>query len=125
MPTERELRNFVGHWFTSVWSLETALLMMRDPGQSWQQPALVAALRASELVVVKSLEELLAAGLVVAEQEGNVRYQPATPDLEQMMAEVAALYATSPSSVRRSIVRTRYGSISAFSDAFKLGKGEQ
>jgi hypothetical protein len=125
MSTERELRDFVGHWFTSVWSLETALLMMRDPGQSWQQPALVAALRASELVVVKSLDELLAAGLVVAEQGDSLRYQPATADLERLMAELATLYASSPAAVRRSIVRTRYGSISAFSDAFKLGKGEQ
>src|SRR3569623_2325824 len=124
MSTERELREFVGHWFTSVWSLETALLMMRDPGQSWNQPALVAALRASELVVVKSIDALLAAGLVVAEPGDSVRYQPATADLERLMAEVAALYASSPAAVRRSIVRARYGSISAFSDAFRLGKGE-
>lgn len=125
MSTERELREFVGHWFTSVWSLETALLMMRDPGQSWKQPALVAALRASELVVVKSIDELLAAGLVVAEPGDSVRYQPATADLERLMAEVATLYASSPAAVRRSIVRARHGSISAFSDAFRLGQGEQ
>ncbi|MDB5689032.1 MAG: hypothetical protein JWL91_908 [Sphingomonas bacterium] len=124
MSTERELMDFARETFSSVWSLETALLMMSKPGHDWQQADLVTVLRASKLVVVQAVDELLAAGLVVVEPGDRVRYQPATPDIGQAMTRAAALYATSPSAVRRVIVRSRRGGISAFSDAFKLRKGE-
>ncbi|TPG05514.1 hypothetical protein [Sphingomonas oligophenolica] len=124
MPNDKEVTDFARETFSSVWSLETALLMGRNPGRSWTQHELVGALRASDLVVSTSIHELSVAGLVVEDANG-VRYQPASERIDQLFADVAALYVSSPMSVRRSIIRWRHASINAFSEAFKLRDGEE
>ncbi len=124
MPTDKEVADFAREIFSSIWSLETALLMMRDPGRSWSHHELVTSLRASDLVVSKSIHELSAAGVVIEEASG-VRYQPVSAEIEDLLAGVATLYTTSPMSVRRSIIRWRHNSINAFSEAFKLRNGKE
>ena len=65
---------------------------------------------------------LLAAGLVVVEQDGSVRYGPASADLEALVDGVATFYAKSPDAVRRLIVAAANPGVSAFADAFRLRK---
>lgn len=80
---------------------------------------LISTLRASELVVNKALEELVAAGLVSLEGEG-ARYTPVTSEMESDINRVEQLYAARPDAVRRAIVSATASGATAFADAFRL-----
>jgi hypothetical protein len=109
---------FVGSSFRSVWSLELLLVLKRDK-RIWSRPDLISTLRASELVVNKALEELVAAGLVSLEGDG-ARYLPASDDVAKDVNQVEKLYAARPDAVRRVIVSAAASGATAFADAFKL-----
>ena len=118
-PREDVLR-FIGSTFRSVWALEL-LLLLKGEQRLWSRPDLVTTLRASELVVNKTLDELMAGGLVSIEGEG-IRYQPVTEDLGASVEEVEKLYAARPDAVRRVIVASSASEATAFANAFKLRK---
>ena len=82
---------------------------------------LIESLRASDLVVQRSLDELMAAGLVSMTSDGKAAYAPATPELDRLAGAVEARYAKSPDAVRRIIVRAANRGLTAFADAFRLG----
>lgn len=118
-PAEDLLR-LIGSSFRSVWALELLLLLRRDP-RPWQPSELVSTLRASELVVNKALDELIAAGLVSVDGEG-VRYMPASRGLANEIDQVEKLYSARPDAVRRAIVSSASGGATAFANAFRLRK---
>lgn len=115
-----DLFRFIGSSFRSVWALELLLLLKGDD-RGWSRDALITALRASELVVNKALEELLAAGLISIERDKAV-YQPASADMRRAIDQVEKLYAARPDAVRRAIVSTASSGATAFADAFRLRK---
>lgn len=121
--TNSEVQSFIRSTFRSVWSLELLLFLKRNRDKSWSHQEMVASLRGSDIVVQQGLESLSAAGLVLTEANGTVRYQPISPDLESTIEAVEALYARSPDAVRRTIIAAASGGLSAFADAFKLWKG--
>ena len=118
-PTDDLLR-LIGSSFRSVWALELLLLLKREP-RSWTAAELVAALRASDLVVNKALDELVAGGLVSVDT-GGARYMPVSEDVAGRIDEIEALYAARPDAVRREIVSAISSGATAFADAFKLRK---
>ena len=118
-PTDDLLR-LIGSSFRSVWALELLLLLKREP-RSWTAAELVAALRASDLVVNKALDELVAGGLVSVDT-GGARYMPVSEDVAGQIDEIEALYAARPDAVRREIVSAVSSGATAFADAFKLRK---
>jgi hypothetical protein len=120
MLVEQDLSEFLSSTFRSIWSLELLFLTADDPARCWSTPELVAALRASELVVNKAIDNLNTAGLVVSEPGECIRYGPVSAELNQQVMAARTLYARSPHVVRRIIVRAQPGSIAAFADAFKL-----
>ena len=101
-----------------MWSLELMLLVKREP-RLWSRTELISTLRASELVVNKALEELLAAGVVSLEGDG-ARYTPANADIAQCVDQVEKLYAARPDAVRRAIISATASGATAFADAFRL-----
>ncbi len=115
-----DLFRFIGSSFRSVWALELLLLLKRD-NRPWSRDELISALRASELVVNKTLDELLAAGLISIEGDQAV-YQPASPDMRNAIDAVEKLYSARPDAVRRAIVSTASSGATAFADAFRLRK---
>lgn len=115
-----DLFRFIGSSFRSVWALELLLLLRRDD-RAWSRDELIATLRASELVVNKALEELLAAGLISVEGD-NAAYQPASPDMRRAIDKVEKLYSARPDAVRRAIVSAASSGATAFADAFRLRK---
>ncbi len=123
MPSKLDPEQFLRDTFKSVWSLELLLHLAQEPGRSFLEGELVEALRSSKGIVEKSLAALVAAGLVVAENDGGVRYSPANPDLRSLVERVRDEYAMRPDAVRRVIVSgaARSGA-SAFADAFRLRK---
>jgi hypothetical protein len=122
MPAKQEVASFIRSTFRSVWALELLCFLRKHQDRGWAQSALVTAMRSSELVVAQSVQSLLAAGLVVIEGEGAVRYQPASDTLDRMAETAEALYAQRPDAVRRMIVSAASSPVNQFADAFKLRK---
>jgi hypothetical protein len=115
-----DLLRFVGSSFRSVWALELLLVLKREP-RLWSRDELVTVLRASDLVVAKALDGLVAAGLASVEGQGAL-YMPVSADVAQRVDEVERLYALRPDAVRRAIVAASASSATAFADAFRLRK---
>jgi hypothetical protein len=115
-----ELLRFIGSSFRSVWALELLLLVKGEP-RLWTRDELVSALRASELVVNKVIDELVAGGLLSIEGDG-ARYMPVSDDIARHVKQVEKLYSARPDAVRRAIVSTTASGATAFADAFKLRK---
>lgn len=117
---DEDLFRLIGSSFRSVWALELLLLLKREQ-RVWPRSELISALRASDLVVNKALDELVAAGLVSLEGEG-ARYMPISDDVARQINEVEVLYAAKPDAVRRAIVSITSSGATAFADAFRLRK---
>ena len=120
MASNERLNAFIRDSFRSVWTLELLLLLRRAPAESWRRDQLVAALRASDAIVAKGLESLLASGLILVEAGGAARYAPANAELARLVDDAAAMYAVKPDAVRRLIVASSGSGLAAFSDAFRL-----
>ena len=124
MTGKQDVKRFIGATFRSVWSLELLCFLRKHPDREWATAELVATLRASDLIMSQSLAALSAAGLVVTDADGAVRYQPATTALDSLAGEAEALYARSPDAVRRMIVSSVSSDLTAFADAFRLRKDQ-
>jgi hypothetical protein len=119
--SDDDLLQFVAASFPSVWALEL-LLALRRERRVWTHEDLIATLRASELVVSKAVDALVAAGLASIEGAG-ILYLPVNPDVELCAERVEDLYRTRPNKVRRAIVAASSSNATAFADAFKLRRG--
>jgi len=122
MTSNEDVTSFIRSTFHSVWSLELLVHLKRGGERSWMQPELVSALRGSDLIVAQGVDGLTAAGLVLIEQDGSVRYNPASNDLRDLADRTEALYVRSPDAVRRIIIAPVSGGLTAFADAFRLRK---
>jgi hypothetical protein len=117
---DHDLLRFIASSFRSVWALELLLVLKREP-RVWLPEQLVTSLRASELVVSKALDSLLAGGLASIEG-GGVRYMPVSDDVAREVERTEKLYAARPDAVRRAIVSSSAADLTAFADAFRLRK---
>ena len=120
--SDEDVLRFMAASFPSVWALEL-LLTLKSERRVWTREELVAALRASELVVSKALDALVAAGLISIESGGG-RYLPVNQDVADCVERVEQLYRTRANKVRRAIVSAQTSSATAFADAFKLRRNE-
>jgi len=118
--SDQDLLQFITSSFRSVWALELLLVLKREP-RVWPRAELVSTLRASELVVSKALDSLLAAGLASLDVEG-ARYMPVSEEVADLVDRSEKLYAAKPDAVRRAIVSASAGGLTAFADAFRLRK---
>ncbi|HET9813194.1 MAG TPA: hypothetical protein VFP57_06030 [Sphingomicrobium sp.] len=115
-----DLLRFIASSFRSVWALELLLVLKSEP-RVWSRDELVSTMRASELVVSKALDSLLAGGLASIEGRG-VRYMPVSDEVARDVERTEKLYAARPDAVRRAIVSSSAGDLTAFADAFRLRK---
>lgn len=122
MPSKQDVTRFVTATFRSVWALEVLCFLRRNRDRGIPSGELISGLRGSDLVVSHSVDNLLAAGLILVEADGSLRYSPASADLDALADATAALYARSPDAVRRMIVGAANPGASAFADAFRLWK---
>jgi len=120
--SDEDILRFVAASFPSVWALELLLALKHEP-RPWPRDELVKSLRASDLVVSKALDALVAAGMVSIEQEG-ARYLPVNADVSAQVDGAEALYRSRPNKVRRAIISASASSAIAFADAFKLRRDE-
>jgi hypothetical protein len=80
---------------------------------------LIQGLRASEVVINRALDSLVAAGLVLLEHE-VVTYRPVNANLAACVQQTESLYVRRPNSVRRAIVSAQISGAAAFAEAFRL-----
>ena len=120
MASDKNLTSFIGGTFRSIWALEL-LCYLRKQGEERSAEELVESLRASDLVIRRSLEELVAAGLISVTVEGRASYAPATPQLDQLAGAAEEKYAKIHDAVRRIIIKAASPGLAAFADAFRLG----
>ena len=116
--SDEAVLSFIRASFPSVWALELLLTLKRER-RIWTGEEMVAALRASDLVVSRALDALVAAGLASIET-GGAQYRPVSSDVESCVDQVEQLYRTRPNRIRRAIVLANTSSASAFAEAFKL-----
>jgi hypothetical protein len=106
----------------SIWELELLLLLQRQRARLWTADELVRDLRASMLIVGDALDALQKAGLVSRNASDQYQYWPITPELDRLVDEVAAAYASSPVAVTEAILSAPSSSVRTFADAFKIKK---
>lgn len=119
---DKDLAEFIESSFDSVWSLELLLALFRQPERVWTAEELIAELRSSQVVVRKSIETLLASGLIVAENGEAVRYGPASADQGSLVARLEEEYRIRPAAVRSLIVRSPADKLRIFANAFRIVK---
>jgi len=120
LPATDELNGFIRDTFRSVWALELLLSLKATPERKWSATDLVRELRSSEHVVTTAGTQLVAAGLLLIADDNVYEYAPASDDLVRLADAVEAVYAKSPSAVRRLIVSPPSNGLTAFADAFRL-----
>jgi hypothetical protein len=120
--SDEEVLRFIAASFPSVWALELLLTVRRDR-RPWTRDDLVASLRASELVVSKAVDALVAAGLASVDEDGIV--SPAdSAEIGASMDRAEQLYRTRPNAVRRAIISASTSSATAFANAFRLRRDQ-
>lgn len=124
MPSKPDIERFISSTFRSVWDLELLLELKRSPDEGRTKQQLVSALRASDVIVARGIDTLLAAGLIFEENDGAIRYGPVSAELGKEAVAAAELYRTKPDAVRRLIIASSSSGLAAFSDAFRL-KGDK
>ena len=103
-----------------MWALELLLTLKRER-RAWTHDELVSTMRASEQVVSKACDGLVAAGLASIEGD-SVVYMPINDQVAACVGQLEELYAVRPDAVRRAIVSSTSSGASAFANAFKLRK---
>jgi hypothetical protein len=116
--SDEDVLRFIAASFPSVWALEVLLALKREQ-RPWSRSELVDRLRASELVVIRAIDALVAAGLASFEDDCAI-YLPVNRKVDDCMDLVEKLYRTHPDLVRRAIVSAGTSRATAFADAFKL-----
>ena len=120
--TEESVLDFVRRSFHSVWPLELLLVLHPNPDRTWSVKALAQEIRANASVVHQGLQALTAAGLVNADEEQAVRFEPRSAELAKMASGLIDLYARKPRTVMRAIFSASHDKIQTFSDAFIIRK---
>jgi predicted transcriptional regulator len=119
MSSEDVILEFAGASFRSVWALELLLALRRARDRSWSAGDIIKELRSSRVVVTEALNNLMAAGFVVQEDNGDYRYG-AAGQMEAMIDELERLYAIKPIAVMRKIVNSPNTKLQILSDAFRI-----
>jgi len=121
-----EFCRFLQTTVPSVDAAEQLLLLARDASRWWSAADIVSALKPAPLTeadVTRTLESLLARGIVAQGADKRVQYHPASDELDGYVRTLAQAYSERPVTLIRVIYALRDSKIRSFADAFKLRKG--
>jgi hypothetical protein len=119
VTADHDVFQFVRQNVRSVWALELLLRLKREPERCWSVEDLVGDLRASHSLVVDNLTAFENAALVVIDDRGCFRYQPAAAVLAKLCDDLEAAYRTKPVTVIRWISAPTER-LQSLADAFKF-----
>lgn len=115
------VRRFIVEAIDSVPELEALLLLRAHPDRRWSAEEAGARLYVSTTMASHLLNALAGRGLLARDGE-QYRYAPAQPELDAVVADLAATYATRLITVTRLIHAKPAASVRQFADAFRLRK---
>ncbi|QRK11939.1 hypothetical protein JQX13_18910 [Archangium violaceum] len=118
------VRRLIAENIDSVEQLEILLLLFQHPGRTWTAESVARELRVSSISAGERLEDLTYDGLVVRVEgsEGEYRYGPETPSLDEAVRGLAAAYSERRVTVINLIFSKPVDKIRTFADAFRLRK---
>jgi hypothetical protein len=119
VTVDRDVFQFIREHVRSVWALELLLRLKHDPERCWSVEELVGDLRASQSLVADNLTAFESAGLVVSDDRGCFRYQPAAAVLAKVCDDLDAAYRKKPVTVIRWISAPAER-LQSLADAFKF-----
>ena len=119
---ETDVLDFVCGSIGSVWALEVLALIGREPKRAWRFDELVRELRSSPAAIEGASQLLENAGLLRKVDDDACRYQPATPELDEIGELVQKIYAAKPATVISAIFQAPDDKLRAFAAAFKFKK---
>lgn len=122
MATDREIEEFIGDSFSSIWDLELLSALLDRPDQAATTAELVQRMRASELVVAGGIEALVTAGIASLGDDGRLSFNPVNDDVAACARGARDFYKRFPGRTRRMIVARQSPGLNAFADAFRLRK---
>lgn len=114
-----DLEQFITTHITSVDELRALLLLQASAVIAWDAVEAGGKLYLPAPTVEPILAGLVTKGLLVADEAGKYRYQPASPELGQLVAQLAEMDRVRPVTLIN-LIYTRSHRLQAFSDAFKL-----
>lgn len=121
---EEPVRGFIREYVGSVTELEVLLLLLAEPARGWTAADVARELRISVEFSRNHLAKLSADG-ILRERPGaaaTYQYGVSTPELSEIMARLAQLYARNRATIIDLIYSTPNDRIRTFADAFKLRK---
>lgn len=125
MVSRDDVEDFVRATFRSVWALELLFLLRKNRDRALAHRDMVDSLRASDFVVVQSLDNLSTMGLVSRDADGSARYCPSHAEADRLVELTEEFYSTSPNAVRRIIASALNPGLTAFANAFRLRKDDK
>lgn len=115
---------FIRAAIRSVWALEALRCLRAQKSRTWSAAALTRELRASALVIQEVLTTFKAIGLL-HDTDGEVRYAPASPELDAVAGEIISEYDRRPIAVMKEIYAVETSKLQDFANAFRLKKNEK
>ena len=119
--TEDAILVFAASSVTSIWALESLLLLKQAPLRAWEADELVRQLRGSHAAISEALTRLRGAG-IVTEADGRYRYHPQSAEQDALVNELEKLYCLKPVTVISAIANAPNRKLRILSDAFKIKK---
>lgn len=117
-----DLRQFILANIDSVAEMEALILLRSGPAQGWSAPVYTRRLYISEAETVRLLASLCAKGFAtpLATEPVQYRYQPASPELGELVDRLVEFYARHLVPVTHLIHSKPQPRIREFADAFKF-----
>lgn len=119
---DADLLSFIKGSIRSTWALELLLLLRKRAPQAIAREVLVLELRGSRTLIDGCARQLAQAGLVTIDENGAVRYAPASPLLDDICAKLESAYAERPVTIINAIVASPNDRLQSFADAFRFTK---
>jgi len=118
------VREFISENIDSIAELEALILLFRDPDREWGVSALAERLYARREQTEKAIAKLCQLGLSAANGGApeTFRYQPATPELQELVGDIAETYSKYLIPVTNLIHSKPESKVQQFADAFRLRK---
>jgi hypothetical protein len=113
------VRGFIASHIVSVAQLDVLLLLRAAADKEWTVPEVARALVTQPEAAAGWLDDLRQRGLA-SESESRYRYSPASPELDQIVDELAESYAKYRVAVIGLIFARPSERITSFADAFRI-----
>jgi hypothetical protein len=120
----KQLKEFVGGHFHSVIRLEVLLLLSEDGDRVWTADTVDRKLNLTPPSAKAHLDELVAQGLLVLDEEKRYRYHPSSDELNKTVRQLSNAYATQRVAVLTIIFANPDDRARLFSEAFRMINGK-